>query len=126
MSLIRSMMLAVAILASHAAVAEANGASDVRACKAMAAAMGPRQAEITKLTASRDEAAEAVETTGEAWEDSEIHRRASSGHAATADMAKAAYDDATKRLAREEMALQATVAEFNKDVSVFNSRCARK
>jgi hypothetical protein len=63
---------------------------------------------------------------GEAWEDLEIHRRASAGHAAQADTAKAAYDEAKKLLAQRELALQASVRQYNDDIAAFNSRCAKK
>ena len=125
MSFIRHLLLALIIAGAHAAVAEANGASDLKACKAMAATLAPKQADIADMTAERDAAAEATETTGEAWEDAEIHRRISAGHAATADEAKAAYGEARQLLARREMALQASVAQFNDDVAVYNARCAK-
>lgn len=126
MSFIRPLMLALLIAGAHAAVAEANGASDLKACKAMAATLAPKQADIADMTAERDAAAEAVETHGEAWEDAEVHRRVSASHAAAADRAKAAYDDARKLLASHEMALQSSVTQFNDDVAAYNSRCARK
>lgn len=126
MSILRPLLIAIAFVACHSAVAEANGARDSGACRAMAATMPAREAEIAELTANRDAAAEAVETMGDAWEDLEIHRLASGTHAAAADRAKADYDDARKLLARREMALQATLRQFNDDVAVFNSRCATK
>ncbi len=126
MSFIRPLMLALLIASAHAAVAEANGASDLKACKAMAATLAPKQADIADMAAERDAAAEAVETNGEAWEDAEVHRRVSAGHAAAADRAKAAYDDSRKLLASHEMALQSSVAQFNDDVAAYNSRCTRK
>ena len=126
MSFFRPLMLALFIAGAHAAVAEANGASDLKACKAMAATLAPKQADIEDMTAERDTAAETAETTGEAWEDAEIHRRASAGHAAAADEAKAAYGEAKRLLARREMALKASVAQFNDDVAAYNNQCARK
>lgn len=126
MTLFRPLLLVALMVAGPVAAAQANGASDMQACKAMAATLAPKQAEIAELTALRDEAAETVETTGEAWEDIEIHRRASAGHAAAADAAKAAYDEAKKRLARQELALQASVRQYNDDVAAFNSRCTKK
>ena len=126
MTLFRPLLLVALMVAGPVAAAQANGASDMQACKAMAATLTPKQAEIAELTALRDEAADSVETTGEAWEDIEIHRRASAGHAAAADTAKAAYDEAKKRLARQELALQASVRQYNDDVTAFNSRCTKK
>lgn len=126
MTLFRPLLLSALLLAGPVAAAQANGTADMQACKAMAATLTPKQAEIAEMTAKRDEAASAVETTGEAWEDIEIHRRASAGHAAQADTAKAAYDEAKKLLARHELALQASVRQYNDDVAAFNSRCAKK
>lgn len=126
MLLIRPLMLAVFILVAHAAAADANGASDMKTCKAMAATLPPKQADITRMTATRDAAAETVETSGEAWEDAETHRLASPSHAAAADTARAAYDEATQQLSRQETTLQAAVGQYNDEVSIFNSRCAKK
>lgn len=126
MPFFRPALLAALMVAGPVAAAEANGASDMQACKAMAATLAPKQAEIAELTALRDTAAESVETTGEAWEDIEIHRRASAGHAAAADTAKTAYDEAKKGLARHELALQASVRQYNDDVAAFNTRCTKK
>lgn len=126
MTLFRPLLLVALMVAGPVAAAQANGASDMQACKAMAATLTPKQAEIAELTALRDEAAETVETTGEAWEDIEIHRRASAGHAAAADTAKTAYDEAKKGLARHELALQASVRQYNDDVAAFNTRCTKK
>lgn len=126
MTLFRPLLLVALMVAGPVAAAQANGASDMQACKAMAATLAPKQAEIAELTALRDEAAETVETTGEAWEDIEIHRRASAGHAAAADAARTVYDEAKKRLARQELALQASVRQYNDDVAAFNSRCTKK
>lgn len=124
--MLRALSIAAFVLTVPAAAAHANNARDVLACEAMAATIAPRESEIAALTAERDEAAASVERSGYAWEDAEVHRLASAGHAATADAAKAAYDEARKLLARHEMALQATVREFNDDAAVFNSRCARR
>jgi hypothetical protein len=101
-------------------------ASDVAACKAMKAALAPREAEISDLKAQRDASAELTETKGEAWDDVEVHRLSSSGHAAEADSAKSAYEEARRQLARDEMALQATLRQYNSDVAVFNARCTAK
>ncbi|MFN3314302.1 MAG: hypothetical protein ACK46Q_12665 [Hyphomonas sp.] len=124
--MLRTLSIAAFILTVPVAAAQANNAQDVRACEAMAATIAPREAEIVALTAERDEVAASVERHGDAWEDAEIHRLASASHAAKADVAKAAYDEARKLLSRREMALQATVRQFNDDAEVFNSRCARR
>ena len=126
MTLFRPLLLVALMVAGPVAAAQANGASDMHACNALAATLAPKQADLAVLTALRDEAAETVETTGEAWDDIEIHRRASAGHAAAADTAKTAYDEAKKHLARHELALQASVRQYNDDVAAFNSRCTKK
>lgn len=126
MSLIRPLMLAAAMLAAPVAFAHANGTPDVKACKAMTETLAPKQADIAEMTATRDTAAAKVEAAGDAWEDAETHRLVSSSHAVTADQAKASYDEARQTLARQEMALQASVRQYNDDVAAFNSRCARK
>lgn len=126
MTILRPLMLAALLAAGPVAAAQANGSADVKACKAMAAKLGPLQAEIAKLKQTRDEAAETVESTGEAWDDAEVMRRASAGHAATADATKATYEDAKKLLASRELALQSTVTQFNDDVTAYNTRCAAK
>lgn len=126
MLLIRPLMLAVLIFGAHAVAADASGASDLKACKAMAATLTPKQADITEMTKTRDAAAVTVETTGEAWEEAETHRLISADHAATADQTKAAYDNARQVFARSEMALQASVRQYNDDIATFNSRCAKK
>lgn len=126
MTILRTLVLAVLLATGPLATARANGSADVQACKAMAAKLGPVQAEIAKLKQTRDEAAETVETTGEAWDDAEVMRRASAGHAATADTAKAAYDDAKNLLAARELALQSSVSQFNDDVTAYNTRCTKK
>jgi len=104
----------------------ANGTVDAAACKAMQATLAPRQAEISELTEQREASALRAEEAGIAWEDAEIHRLVSAGHAATADRERAAYDAAKKQVARDELALQSAVKQFNTDVSVYNTRCAPK
>lgn len=123
---VRSLLVSAMLAAAPVAAAHANGSADLQACKAMAATLAPKQADIAKLTETRDAAATNVETTGEAWEDVQIHRRASAGHATKADEAKAVYDEAKRVLAKHEMALQSAVNQFNDDVAAYNSRCASK
>lgn len=103
--------------------AHAN-AQTVEACRAMAATIAPRQAEVDALVVLRDETAAWVEAQGDVWEDAETHRLISTRHAAAANAARASYDDARKALARQEMALQATVRSFNYDLERFNRICA--
>lgn len=112
-------------LVSLALAAPAH-ASDAAACKAMKAALAPRAVEVADLKAKRDASAELTEVAGADWDEVEVHRLMSSGHAAQADNGKAAYEDARRQLARDEMALQATLKQYNSDVAVYNARCAPK
>lgn len=105
--------------------AAANGRVDVAACKAMRAALVPRQAEIAELTDRRAASAALVEDRGEAWEDAEIHRLVSPSLAGTADELKAGFEHARGQLARDDLALQSAVSAFNADVAGYNSRCTR-
>ena len=104
----------------------ANGKVDVAACKAMQATLAPRQAEISELTEQREASALRAEEAGIAWEDAEIHRLVSAAHGATADRELAAYDAAKKQFARDELALQSAVQQFNADVANYNTRCSPK
>lgn len=124
--MLRNVFLFTAFALALAGPASANGTPDLAACKAMQATLVPRQTEVTGLAAERDASAVSVEETGQAWADAEIHRLISDGHAAAADAGKAAYDAARQKLARDEMALQATLKQFNADIAVFNSRCSPK
>jgi sensor domain CHASE-containing protein len=99
-------------------------ASDAEFCELLRGVMAPQHAELEQLEAERDAAAETVEALGEAWEESEIHRRVSTRHAAAADRDKAAYDDARQGLARKELALAAALRDYNRQVATFNARCA--
>lgn len=102
----------------------ANGKPDIQACKAMQATIAPREAEIAELTGKRDTSALLAEDAGVRWEDAEIHRLVSAAHAATAERERAAYDAARQQFARDELALQSAVKQFNTDVSIFNARCS--
>lgn len=114
------------LAAAITGMAPAYASSGTSACKALQAALVPRQAELTELTEVRDASAARVEEAGQAWEDVEIHRLVSDRHAAEADQTKAVYEDARQKLARDEMALQSTLKQFNTDVAVFNGRCTTK
>ncbi len=116
--------IAALLALSLAGPALANGKPDLKACKAMQETIAPREAEISDLTAKRDASSALVEETGIRWEDAEIHRLVSESHAETADRERAAYDAARRQVARDELALQSTVQQFNTDVSAFNSRCS--
>lgn len=124
--MMRHTLLACVLAAMIATPAAAAETRDAKACKAMQATLVPRQAEIGELTATRDASAERVETFGVAWEDVEIHRLVSKTHADAADSAKADYETARAKLARDELALQDAVKQFNADISMFNARCSTK
>lgn len=117
--------LVTALLAlSVGGPALANGKPDIQACKAMQATIAPREAEIAELTDKREASAALAEDAGVRWEDAEIHRLVSAAHAAMADRERAAYDAARQQFARDELALQSAVKQFNTDVSIFNARCS--
>ncbi|MEX1250284.1 MAG: hypothetical protein WEA77_03720 [Hyphomonas sp.] len=109
---------------SLAGPALASGKPDLKACRAMQETIAPREAEIAELAAKRDASAVLAEEAAIRWEDAEIHRLVSRAHAETAGREHAAYDAARRQVARDELALQSTVQQFNTDVSAFNSRCS--
>jgi len=109
--------------AGHAQAAETR---DAKACRALQAAIAPKQAGIADLTEARDASVELAETAGQAWDDVEILRLVSKAHAEAADREKALYEAAREKLASDELALQDAVQEFNAEVSKFNARCVPK
>lgn len=122
--MIRTLISLALYAGAFAGPALANGKADP-ACLAMQASLKPRQEEIDTLHAQRDASAEAVETTGQAWDDVEVHRLMSAQHAEAADREKLAYEEARKQLARDELALQSALKQYNADVAVFNARCTK-
>ncbi len=124
--MLRFTFAALILATAFTGTAAANASADTGACKAMQAALVPRQEELAELTKQRDASAVLVEESGLAWEDVEIHRLVSARHAADADREKAVYEAARQKLARDEMALQSTLKQYNTDVAVFNGRCAAK
>ena len=120
-------LLIAAIFAVAAPIAGADAASsakDLARCQAMSATFKPKQEEIAKLKDARDAQAEIVESKGEAWDDVEVLRNASPGHAKTADAAKADYQTAKSDLVRMEQGLQAAVSTLNDDIAAYNQSCA--
>lgn len=113
----------IAIVAPVAAADAASSARDLARCQAMSATFKPKQEEIATMKAARDAQAGIVETKGEAWDDVEVLRNASAGHAKTADAAKADYDAAKADLIRMEQGLQAAVSGLNADIAAFNQSC---
>jgi len=108
---------------AFAGPAAANGRADVAACRAMKAALVPRQAEIAELADRRAASAALVEERGEVWEEAEIHRLVSPSLARTADELKAGFENARGQLARDDLALQSAAAAFNADIASYNTRC---
>jgi hypothetical protein len=124
--MLRTFLILTAFTAALASPAMAAGKTDLATCKAMQAALAPRQTGINDLVARRDASAAVLEEAGQAWEDVEIHRLVSKGHAEAADAGKAAYEAARAQLDQDETALQETLQQFNADVAAFNARCTRK
>ncbi|MEZ5946248.1 MAG: hypothetical protein R3C13_10120 [Hyphomonas sp.] len=122
----RIIAAAIFALAAPVAAADAASAKDLARCQAMSATFGPKQEDIAKLKEARDAQAEIVEAKGEAWDDVEVLRNASAGHAEKADVAKADYESARKELARMELGLQASLSALNADIEAFNQSCAQK
>lgn len=123
----RLLIAAIFALAAPVAVADAaSSAKDMARCHAMSATFKPKQEEVAKLKEARDAQAEIVESKGSAWDDVEILRNASPGHAKTADAAKADYDVAKADLMRMEQGLQAAVTALNSDFDAYNQSCATK
>lgn len=123
MKLPGSFIIAAVLLAVPSGAALANGNKDPGRCRALAAALSPKQTQILEMQKVRDEAAADVERTGELWEDAETLRRASRQHAEAADMARTGYDEARQTLADHELALQSAVGNYNEEVAVFNRSC---
>lgn len=124
--MLRIPLTALLLATALTGMAPALASTDAAACKAMQAALVPRQEDLAELSATRDASALRVEETGLAWEDLEIHRLISERHAAEADRQNAIYEAARQKLARDEMALQSSLKQFNADVAVYNGRCAAR
>ena len=116
--MIRIFLASVALMIAMPATADALSPKQVERCKAMQATLAPKQAEIEKATASRDELAARAEA--------QVMRLASSSNAEAADSAKAEFDAARRAFAQAEFALQANARQFNQDVADYNRSCAPK
>ena len=92
-------------------------------CAEQAADIQNRQVKAQAVAEARLELVDEVEAAGDAWEDVEIHRLASAGHAATADEAKAVYETLKADLFEKESSLQTLVVSLNEDVAAYNQRC---
>ena len=94
-------------------------------CSEQAADLQNRQAQAQKIAEARLELVEDVGAAGDAWDDVEIHRLASAGHAETADEAKSVYEGLKADLFEKEVALQNMVVSLNQDVAAYNESCAK-
>ena len=124
--MIRIFLASVALMIAMPATADALSPKQVERCRAMKSTLAPKQAEIEKATASRDELAARAEALGEQYEDAQVMRLASSSNAEAADSAKAEFDAARRAFAQAEFALQANARQFNQDVADYNRSCAPK
>ncbi|NQY41310.1 MAG: hypothetical protein HRT80_14555 [Henriciella sp.] len=94
-------------------------------CAEQAADLQTRQVKAQKIAEARLALVEEVEAAGDAWDDVEIHRLASEGHAETADEAKAVYEGLKADLFEKEVSLQDMVVSLNQDVAAYNESCAK-
>lgn len=122
----RSILITTALLAAPAFTASASADGQLKACQAMAATLAPKQAEIGEMKEKRDALAVVVETTGEAWQDAEVHRLVSPAMAQEATKAEATYGAKKRELVQIEAGMQSALAQFNRDVADYNAVCASK
>jgi len=94
-------------------------------CAQQAADLQNRQIEAQEIANARKALVDEVEAAGDAWEDVEIHRLASTGHAQTADQAKLKYETLKSDLMQKEIALQSLVVAINDDVAAYTKRCVK-
>lgn len=100
--------------------------SAAQSCADQAADLQKRQAETQKTADARVALVEKVEAAGDAWDDVEIHRRASVGHAKAADEAKVVYETLKADLMQKEMSLQSMLVSLNEDVASYNAACVKE
>lgn len=122
----KTVLIALITALGLPATAQAMTAKDIKRCNAMAATLAPKKAELEALQTKRDALAEKAETTGEIWEEAEIHRNISADLAAKADAAKSAHDASKGEFMKVEMALQSNLKQFNIDVAGYNKSCSAK
>lgn len=116
----KPVFLALAVL-----IAAPAAFADMDACAALKATFAPKESEIAALTEKRDDMALVLEAKGEAWDDAEVTRRFSTRHARTAELLKADYETVERALVNAEIGLQATVRQYNMDVSQYNGVCTK-
>ena len=99
--------------------------ANAMSCGEQAADLQNRQVTAQEIAEARLALVDEVEAAGDAWEDVEIHRLVSAGHAATADEAKAVYETLKADLFEKEVSLQNLVVSLNQDVAAYNESCAK-
>ena len=108
---------AIVLLAAPGAIAQS--------CSQQAAQLQNGQTQAQQIAETRLTLVDEVEAAGDAWEDVEVHRLASAGHAQVADEAKAKYETLKADLVQKERALQTLVVSLNNQVSAYNTKCVR-
>lgn len=94
-------------------------------CTEQGADLQTRQIKAQKIAEARLALVDELEAAGDAWEDVEVHRLASAGHADIADQAKAKYDTLKANLIQKEQSLQSLVVALNRDAAAYNQRCVK-
>ena len=112
-----SLFAALAAFATPFAVAQT--------CGQQASELQAQQTEAQEIADARLTLLDEVEAAGDVWEDLEVHRLASSGHASSADEAKAKYEALKADLVQKESDLQARVVALNESVAAYNQRCVK-
>ncbi len=105
--------------------ANALSVAQTERCQVLGQAFAIKKDNVRKATQERDRLATEAETKGEAWENAEAMRNFGAEQAASADAAKAAYEEARKKFNFAEMSLQSQARLLSQDAAVFNAACAR-
>jgi hypothetical protein len=117
--MISSFIALVSIAAFTAPIGHAQSCAD------QSAELQEKQSEAQEIAAARLTLLEEVEAAGDAWEDLEVHRLVSDGHAQTADEAKAKYNALKASLLQKEADLQGLVVTLNDGVAAYNQKCVK-
>ena len=119
----KPMISSLSLLAVLAVFATPSALSQT--CGQQAAELQSKQSQAQKIADARLVLRDDVEAAGDAWDELEIHRLASAGHASSADEAKAKYERLKADLIEKETDLQARVAALNERVEAYNQRCVK-
>ncbi|MCI4645499.1 MAG: hypothetical protein MRY64_12015 [Hyphomonadaceae bacterium] len=120
----KSGLLALVAALTLAMPAGALTAQEAAQCRVMSQSFGVRQAEVLELQERQAELATLADELGAAWELKEEVRNFSAGHAAEADEARIAFDEAKMDAMRVTADLRSKAQMLNADVAQFNARCA--